>query len=334
MSSSANETRNAEVRAGTFVLLVGGAFFFTLLYVGTSSLFVRGKTYIAEFRSTGILQEQARVRFEGEEVGSVTGVRYNPATRLIDVEFRVKREDLPDHMIAVIETEGMLGLPYLSLTSRLGVPGEFLTRPDSAVIIGEDGIPRVAGMDLASLSLLLAKGGEILGKFSTITDTVGRTLSAVHAIVADPETKRRIEATLANAEALSASWAQTGEDAKVIAALLRERVPGITGQVERTLAGAERTTAQAADFIEENRPNLREAIFNARVASLGIAEAPWRLVWKDDNWQEQVRTGRAQERSLRQADTSAAEAAPPTRESTSRRRSYSTSFNPGSSREE
>lgn len=335
MSVSSVETRRAEIRAGVFVLAVGLASFLSLLYVGTSSLFVRGEEFIAEFHHTGILEPGSRVRFEGVEIGSVTSVLFNHKTSLVEVRLRIKNtEVLPDRYIAVIETEGMLGQPYISLTARLGAPAQFLTRPDSTILVGEDGVKRIAGMELASLALLLAKGSEILEKGSEIADTVGKTVSAVYDIMGDPETKRRIQATLANAEAATANFARTGADASEIALRFRERTPAILNQMDQTLQGAERATNQAAALVEENRPNIREAIFNARVASLGIAEAPWRLVWKDDRWVQDVSTGRAQERTLRQYDTAAVATGEAAGRGNgnfsqrSRRSSYGTSFDP------
>lgn len=340
MSTSLAETRAAEIRAGIFVLVVGIFSFVTLLYVGSSSLFVRGEEYVAEFVYSGILEPGARVRFEGVEIGTVTKISFNPKTSLVEVALRIKNTSvLPERFIAIIETEGMLGQPYIALTARLNAPAEYLTRADSLVAAGPDGVKRIAGLELASLAVLLAKGSEMLDKGIAIMDTAGEITSGVHSIVTDPETKRRIMATLANAEAAASNFAQTGADASEIAARFRERTPAILNQVDQTLQGAERATIQAAALVEENRPNIREAIFNARVASLGIAEAPWRLVWKDDRWVQDVTTGRAQERSLRAYDTTAVRAATTALSGDGnfstrpRSSSYGSSFDPTASRE-
>ena len=341
MSVSATETRRAEIRAGIFVLVVGVASFAMLLYVGTSSLFVRGEEFVAEFHHTGILEPGSRVRFEGVEIGSVTAIAFNPKTSLVEVRLRIKNTAvLPERYIAIIETEGMLGQPYIALSARIGAPASFLTRPDSTIVVGDDGVKRIAGLELASLALLFARGGQMLDKANVMMDTWSSISSHVHGIIADPETKRRIAATLANAEAATANFARTGADASEIALRLRERTPAILNQVDRTLQGAERATNQAAALVEENRPNIREAIFNARVASLGIAEAPWRLVWKDDKWVQDVATGRAQERTLREYDTAALAATAAANQGngnysqrTRRSTSYGSSFDPTAARE-
>lgn len=320
--------RRQEIRAGVLVLVVGTAFFFTLLYVGMKELFATGSTYIAEFRSTGILKKGAPVRYDGVEIGRVVDIRWNKERRLAEVVLKIEEtEILPDGFLAVIETEGFLGQAYILLTTLVDPPAFLLSRPDTTVEPGPDGIPRIAGMDPASYALLLAKGGEIAAKVNEVADTVGLITDAMYEYVGDPVTKARIKNFIANAESASGSFARTGANAEVITLGVRERLPILLDKAERTLAGAERATNEAADAVEAIRPDLEETAYNARVFTTGIAEAPWRIVWKDEKWSEDVRAGRAQVRSLR-IDTpiprADAEAEPPPR----RRRTYFTSYDP------
>ncbi len=105
----------AEILVGAVVLAVAGVF---LVYSLTAAERSVGGGYplAARFGSVDGLAAGADVRVSGVKVGSVSGIRLDPATYSAVVDFTVNRAvQIPTDSSASLKNEGLLGGVYLAI---------------------------------------------------------------------------------------------------------------------------------------------------------------------------------------------------------------------------
>lgn len=125
-----------EVSVGIFVLLGGLALAYLSFTLGGLSFKQRGLSVHARFSSVGELKRGDPVKLAGVRIGEVSSIKlvdYSADTELsLDAEL-----ELPDDTIASIQSAGLLGDAYVSLSpgasDRNLVGGERILRTEPAV---------------------------------------------------------------------------------------------------------------------------------------------------------------------------------------------------------
>ena len=116
-------TRSFEIGTGLFVLLGFAALVFLTTQLPASGLKLSfgkpaGYTVTAEFDNIGSLKVGAPVRMAGVRIGVVTGIGYDSQSYRANVKMRIYPQDnqIPEDSIASIETEGLLGGQFISIS--------------------------------------------------------------------------------------------------------------------------------------------------------------------------------------------------------------------------
>jgi phospholipid/cholesterol/gamma-HCH transport system substrate-binding protein len=112
-----------ETFVGLFMLIAVLALIFLAIKVSglsaQSALFgKKGYTVSARFSNIGNLKVRSPIRVAGVQIGSVTAIRLSRATYEADVSMRINKniKNLPLDSSASIETSGLLGDNYISIT--------------------------------------------------------------------------------------------------------------------------------------------------------------------------------------------------------------------------
>ena len=102
-----------------FFLAVGA-----IIWVGATSFFQKGQSYVAYFdESVQGLQSDSNVKYRGVDVGRVEKIRVAPDNKLIGVVMKVNlRDDLAANTVAQLKAAGITGVMFIELDRRK--PGE------------------------------------------------------------------------------------------------------------------------------------------------------------------------------------------------------------------
>jgi len=114
---------------GLFVILGGVLGVAAIIWVGATSYFQKGDTYISYFdESVQGLQVDSAVKFRGVEKGKVEKIMVAPDNRLIGVVMKINlREDLQRNAVAQLRAAGITGIMFVELD--LKKPGEVIIGP-------------------------------------------------------------------------------------------------------------------------------------------------------------------------------------------------------------
>jgi phospholipid/cholesterol/gamma-HCH transport system substrate-binding protein len=114
--------RTLEIGTGLFVLLGFAALLFLTTQLPSSGLkFGRAKAGFhvnADFDNIGDLKVGSPVTMSGVRVGDVAGIRFDPKIYKAVVRMRIDPQynEIPEDSFASIQTEGLLGGKYISLS--------------------------------------------------------------------------------------------------------------------------------------------------------------------------------------------------------------------------
>lgn len=113
--------RQLEIGTGLFVLLGFAALLFLTTQLPASGLRISGPAgyhVSAAFSNIGDLKSGAPVAISGVTIGEVQKITYDPKTFKAVVSLRIdnKFTGIPDDSFAVIQTQGLLGGKYISLS--------------------------------------------------------------------------------------------------------------------------------------------------------------------------------------------------------------------------
>jgi phospholipid/cholesterol/gamma-HCH transport system substrate-binding protein len=116
--------KTANFMLGLFVIL---GFFLgigAIIWVGATSFFQKGQTYVTYFdESVQGLQSDSNVKYRGVDVGRVESIRVAPDNKLIGVVMKVNlRDDLAGNTVAQLKAAGITGVMFIELDRRK--PGE------------------------------------------------------------------------------------------------------------------------------------------------------------------------------------------------------------------
>jgi phospholipid/cholesterol/gamma-HCH transport system substrate-binding protein len=116
--------KTANFMLGLFVIL---GFFLgigAIIWVGATSFFQKGQTYVTYFdESVQGLQSDSNVKYRGVDVGRVESIRVAPDNKLIGVVMKVNlRDNLAANTVAQLKAAGITGVMFIELDRRK--PGE------------------------------------------------------------------------------------------------------------------------------------------------------------------------------------------------------------------
>ena len=109
---------------GLFVIIGCVLGVVAIIWVGATSYFQKGNTYISYFdESVQGLQVDSGVKYRGVEVGRVETIRVAPDNRLIGVVMKINlRDDLQKNSVAQLKAAGITGVMFVDLDRKK--PGE------------------------------------------------------------------------------------------------------------------------------------------------------------------------------------------------------------------
>jgi phospholipid/cholesterol/gamma-HCH transport system substrate-binding protein len=229
---------------GLFVILgvlMGVA---AIIWVGATSYFLKGQTYISYFdESVQGLQINSAVKFRGVDVGLVESIRVAPDNRNIGVVMKINmKDDLQKTAVAQLKAAGITGIMFVELDLRK--PGE---KDLSPKIDFPSEYPIIASRS-SEMQRLVAGINEIVAKFNQIdakgiSDQLISTTKALEDLIKGKEITSlvsRLDAAAGNLERL------TGRADKILGGLRLEQV---LADARETLNGARLLLATTNDQV-------------------------------------------------------------------------------------
>jgi phospholipid/cholesterol/gamma-HCH transport system substrate-binding protein len=149
---------------GLFVILGVLMGVVAIIWVGATSYFQKGSTYVSYFdESVQGLQLNSAVKFRGVDVGMVESIRVAPDNRHIGVVMKINmRDDLQKTAVAQLQSAGITGIMFVGLDLRK--PGE----PDYSPKIDFPSEYPIIPSRPSEMQRLVAGANEIVQKFSQI----------------------------------------------------------------------------------------------------------------------------------------------------------------------
>jgi len=258
--------KTANFMLGLFVIL---GFFLgvsAIIWVGATSFFQKGQTYITYFdESVQGLQSDSSVKYRGVDVGRVEKIRVAPDNKLIGVVIKVSlRDNLAANTVAQLKAAGITGIMFVELDRRK--PDE----PDLSPKINFPSEYPVIPTRPSEIQRILSKIDSVVAKLEQIdTQGISDQLKATGKSVEDFFQGKEMEkilvklgATAANLDDLTKRIDKIVAGGKVEDVLTESRE---TLKVMRTLLASVREDIQAMKLPEIGREaetttaNLRRA---------------------------------------------------------------------------
>ena len=232
------ENRAHALAAGLFALALGLGLLTALWWFSQDRAQTRALVLVAR-DDIGGLGPQARVRFRGLAIGTVSEIRIDPTdSRNILVRVQVSEElPLTRGLRASIGTIGVTGLAFVQLDDR---------GTDPTPLQGEGGeVPRIT-LESGLLTQLGEHALEAVEQFRSLSTRLSR--------VFDDEGLSQLRATLARIESAAAGMDQSfNELPKTLAALHSVLTPQNVARLSATLKNLESSSAQATPAMLELR---------------------------------------------------------------------------------
>jgi phospholipid/cholesterol/gamma-HCH transport system substrate-binding protein len=218
---------------GLFVILGVLMGVVAIIWVGATSYFQKGSTYVSYFdESVQGLQLNSAVKFRGVDVGLVESIRVAPDNRHIGVVMKINmRDDLQKTAVAQLQSAGITGIMFVGLDLR---------KPDEKDLSPKIDFPSeypIIASRPSEMQRLLSGANDIVQKFSQI-DAKG---------ISD-----QLLATAKAAEDLIKS--------KQIASILA-RVDAAAGNLDRLTAKVDKIVGEAG--LDKTMVEVRQAIKEA-----------------------------------------------------------------------
>ena len=149
---------------GLFVILGVVMGVVAIIWVGATSYFQKGVTYISYFdESVQGLQLNSAVKFRGVDVGLVENIRVAADNRHIGVVMKVNmKEDLQKNYVAQLKSAGITGIMFVELD--LIKPGD----PNFSPKIDFPSEYPIIGSRPSEMQRLVAGANEVVEKFNQI----------------------------------------------------------------------------------------------------------------------------------------------------------------------
>ncbi len=263
---------------GLFVITGVALGVIAIIWVGATSYFQKGETYVSYFdESVQGLQVDSPVKFRGVEVGMVKQIRVAPDNHLIGVVMKINmRDDLQKNAVAQLKAAGITGVMFVelnlktpeesNLALKLDFPSEYPvipTRPSEMqkLVTGLTEIMKKFNeIDTKAISdqmLATAKAMEDLFKGKQMTSIMTRMAAAsgnlerltgrADKVLADS----RLDQTLAEArESLKGARLMLATVNDQILAMQLPATLGKTRDITRELQATSTTLRQSSETLE------------------------------------------------------------------------------------
>jgi phospholipid/cholesterol/gamma-HCH transport system substrate-binding protein len=193
---------------GLFVILGVLMGVVAIIWVGATSYFQKGSTYVSYFdESVQGLQLNSAVKFRGVDVGLVESIRVAPDTRHIGVVIKINmRDDLQKTAVAQLQAAGITGIMFVGLD--LIKPGD----PDFSPKIDFPSEYPIIASRSSEMQRLMAGANEIVEKFNKIdakgiSDQLIATTKAAEELIQGKQVTSilaRVDAAAGNLDRLTA----------------------------------------------------------------------------------------------------------------------------------
>jgi phospholipid/cholesterol/gamma-HCH transport system substrate-binding protein len=193
---------------GLFVILGVVMGVVAIIWVGATSYFQKGTTYISYFdESVQGLQLNSAVKFRGVDVGLVETIQVAPDNRHIGVVMKINmKEELQKNYVAQLKSAGITGIMFVELDLRK--PGD----PDFSPKIDFPSEYPIIASRPSEMQRLMAGANEIVQKFNTIdakgiSDQLINTTKALEEVIKGKQMTSilaRVDAAAANLDRLTA----------------------------------------------------------------------------------------------------------------------------------
>ena len=193
---------------GLFVILGVLMGVVAIIWVGATSYFQKGATYVSYFdESVQGLQLNSAVKFRGVDVGLVESIRVAPDNRNIGVVMKINmRDDLQKNAVAQLKSAGITGIMFVELDLRK--PDE----PDLSPKIEFPSEYPIISSRSSELQRLVAGVNEIVQKFNQvdakgISDQLIATTKALEEVIKGKQITSilaRVDAAAGNLDRLTA----------------------------------------------------------------------------------------------------------------------------------
>ena len=215
---------------GLFVILGVVMGVVAVIWVGATSYFQKGSTYVSYFdESVQGLQLNSAVKFRGVDVGLVENIRVAPDNRNIGVVMKINMKDnLQKNAVAQLKSAGITGIMFVELDLRK--PGETNLTPK----IDFPSEYPIIGSRPSEMQRLVAGVNEIVEKFNKIdAEGISNQLIATTKALEELIKGKQITSILARVDAAAGNL---------------ER---LTGQANKVLseAGLDKTVAEAREAL-------------------------------------------------------------------------------------
>ena len=236
--------QKTNLTIGLFVILGVIMGVVAIIWVGATSFFQKGTTYVSYFdESVQGLQLNSAVKFRGVDVGLVETIRVAPDNRNIGVVMKVNmREELEQKYVAQLKSAGITGIMFVELDLRK--PGE----PDlSPKITFPSEYPIIASRP-SEMHRLVAGANEIVQKFNQIdakgiSDQLIATTKSLEELIKGKQINSiltRVDAAAGNLDRL------TARADKVLAGAALDKT---VGEAREAIKGAQAMLATLNDQI-------------------------------------------------------------------------------------
>ncbi|MBU4447527.1 MAG: MCE family protein, partial [Proteobacteria bacterium] len=219
---------------GLFVILGVVMGVAAVIWVGATSYFQKGVTYVSYFdESVQGLQLNSAVKFRGVDVGLVESIRVAPDNRNIGVVMKINmKDDLQKNAVAQLKSAGITGIMFVELDLR---------KPDETDLAPKIDFPSEYPIIVSrpsELQRLVAGVNEIVEKFNKIdaqgiSDQLLATTKALEELIKG----KQITSILARVDAAAGNLEQ------------------LTGRADKILgaAGLDKTVAEAREALSGAR---------------------------------------------------------------------------------
>lgn len=231
-----------ELRVALLAIVAGAFLYFGFRFLRGTDFFSSTRTYYAEYANVEGLAVSSQVVDKGVKVGIVKAIelkqdRLNHVIVTMEVD---KKLEIGDSTVAVLASSSLLGGKVIDL--KMG--------PNTRRYEGGETLLSYSPQSITDM--LTAKATPLIGK-------VDSTLVKLNALF-DADTKKSIQATLANSEAMTASLKQLLEQNQ-------KNIATITGNMAE-LTTSFKTTARKLDRLSTNLAAMSDTLKDLRINHL------------------------------------------------------------------
>ncbi len=234
-----------ELKVGLAIVVSAAIFLLGYRYLQDVPLLSGTSTYYSVLKDAEGLISGNPVRLNGVKVGSVAGVRYNPDTDSVRIDFKVGRE-IRMYEGSRVDITGIDALGGVRLELELGPTG-------NPVIPAGGRVGHSDGGDI--LASLTSRAPELVDRTDSVLASLDETLGSVTGMLNDPgsDLRRSLSSLRTTAATLERTLANESESISGILNNLEQ----ITGSVNEAVGGEEDSLAVAVADLRASLASLK-----------------------------------------------------------------------------